>query len=243
MTERWKQVWVTDGGNVKEKELIATLDDGGVRFQGTIPLEGGLSVLDRTTLSPLAEGRVRQLIEESRDGGRTWQVGFDATYVPKASPPPASPQAEQPDRASCSAPEHWQFDFWIGEWDVTTQDGRQAGANRIERILDGCVLQESWTGANGMRGQSFNVYSAADGKWHQTWVDTTGLRLELHGGMQDGRMVLAGDVASRDGGAVLNEISWERLSDGRVRQHWRTSTDDGRSWSNVFVGIYTKRSE
>ena len=109
-------------------------------------------------------------------------------------PSPTSSQAERADRAPCSTPEHHQFDFWIGEWNVITEDGRQAGANRIERILDGCVLQENWTGANGMRGQSFNIYSAADGKWHQTWVDTTGLRLELHGGMQDGRMVLSGNV-------------------------------------------------
>jgi hypothetical protein len=38
-------------------------------------------VLDRTTLTPLADGRVRQVIERSSDGGTTWTTGFDAMYV------------------------------------------------------------------------------------------------------------------------------------------------------------------
>lgn len=51
-----------------------------VRFQGELPREDGSLVLDRTTLSPLPDGRVRQVIETSTDGGRTWEVGFDAYY-------------------------------------------------------------------------------------------------------------------------------------------------------------------
>ncbi len=77
----WKQVWITDGQRLKEKHLIAVLDGGAVRFQGEIPLPNGDLVLDRTTLVPLPENRVRQIIEQSSDGGETWQVGFDALYV------------------------------------------------------------------------------------------------------------------------------------------------------------------
>ena len=83
-THRWKQVWVTDDarqvGGTKEKHLIARLPDGGVRFQGELPLPDGGLVLDRTTLTPLRTGEVRQLIETSRDGGTTWRAGFDARY-------------------------------------------------------------------------------------------------------------------------------------------------------------------
>ena len=75
----WKQVWVQPGG-VKEKHLIATFGDGGVRFQGDLPRADGSFVLDRTTLSPLPDGRVRQVIEQSVDGGKTWVVGFDGYY-------------------------------------------------------------------------------------------------------------------------------------------------------------------
>ncbi len=77
----WKQVGITDGQQLREKHLIAVLDGGAVRFQGEIRLPNGDIVLDRTTLIPLAENRVRQVIEQSSDGGETWQVGFDAFYV------------------------------------------------------------------------------------------------------------------------------------------------------------------
>jgi hypothetical protein len=83
-TRRWKQVWVTDDarmvGGTKEKHLVTRLPGGGVRFQGELPLPDGRLLLDRTTLTPIRRDEVRQLIETSRDGGSTWQVGFDARY-------------------------------------------------------------------------------------------------------------------------------------------------------------------
>ena len=78
---QWKQVWVDPGG-VKEKHLVATFEGGGVRFQGELIRGAGRIILDRTTLSPLPDGRVRQHIEQSEDGGTTWQSRFDAVYVP-----------------------------------------------------------------------------------------------------------------------------------------------------------------
>jgi hypothetical protein len=151
----------------------------------------------------------------------------------------AQPAAPKP----CSGPEHRQFDFWIGDWEVETPDGKPAGTNRIERILDGCVLQESWTGARGMRGMSFNMYSAADKRWHQSWVDTGGNLLSLAGGLEDGRMILAGDTPQADGRVVANRITWQKLDDGRVRQHWETSADSGRTWQDAFVGLYRRKPQ
>ncbi len=87
MIDKWSQVWVTENafnpGGVKEKSLTLRLDDGGLRFQGAIPLPGGRSYLDRTTLTPLRDGRVRQMIEVSRNKGMEWETVFDAVYVRK----------------------------------------------------------------------------------------------------------------------------------------------------------------
>ncbi|MDB4908813.1 MAG: tetratricopeptide repeat protein [Gemmatimonadetes bacterium] len=81
---RWKQVWVTTRatqlGGLKEKSLIARFPDGGTRFQGELLSPRGV-ILDRTTLTPMPDGRVHQVIEISVDGGRTWIVNFDAIYV------------------------------------------------------------------------------------------------------------------------------------------------------------------
>jgi hypothetical protein len=80
----WRQVWV-DAGGVKEKHIVARYPDGGVRFQGELPRANGVFVLDRTTLTPNADGTVRQVIEQSSDGGKTWTTGFDAIYRRKAN--------------------------------------------------------------------------------------------------------------------------------------------------------------
>ena len=86
----WKQVWVTDRGPMKEKRLVGRYPGGGVRFQGELPRPDGEVVLDRTTLTPQPDGRVRQVIEQSTDGGSTWTVGFDAVYVRRRAGAPPS---------------------------------------------------------------------------------------------------------------------------------------------------------
>lgn len=79
----WRQVWVTAGalapGGVKEKHEVR-VEGPGVRFQGTVSDTLGRSWLDRTTLTPGADGTVRQHIEISTDGGATWRTTFDAVY-------------------------------------------------------------------------------------------------------------------------------------------------------------------
>lgn len=88
-TEAWKQVWVTEDpgrpGGVKEKVRVEHHGPG-VRFQGEIPLPGGRTYLDRTTLVPEGDGTVRQTIEVSRDDGATWETTFDAVYRPVPEP-------------------------------------------------------------------------------------------------------------------------------------------------------------
>jgi hypothetical protein len=142
----------------------------------------------------------------------------------------------QPRPAPCGAPEQRQFDFWIGDWRVTTPDGKHAGDNRIERILDGCALQESWQGAGGGRGFSYNAWDRERKVWHQTWVDKQGNLLLLEGGLREGRMVLEGPQ-----GTVRNRITWTPNADGSVRQLWETSADQGKSWKAVFDGLYRKK--
>lgn len=144
----------------------------------------------------------------------------------------------------CSQPECRQFDFWIGEWDVTTPDGKPAGTNSIRRVLNGCALHENWKSARGpFAGNSYNLYDAARGLWHQSWVDNTGTLLQLDGGIEDGKMVLRGTRPASQPGApdVMHRISWEKKSDDEVRQLWESSTDGGGTWSVLFDGKYVRR--
>lgn len=153
--------------------------------------------------------------------------------------------AQSPGAAPCSSPEYRQFDFWVGEWDVFSPDGAKAGENRIEVIANRCALLENWTGAKGGAGKSLNIYDATDRKWHQTWVDATGGRLELVGSIVGGSMVLGavGPMADRPGVSVTHRITWTPNADGSVRQHWQTSDDGGKTWTTAFDGKYVRRRE
>lgn len=139
----------------------------------------------------------------------------------------------------CGAAEHHQFDFWLGDWKVQDTAGNPAGTNQITAIQNGCVLFENWNGAKSSTGNSFNMYWSADKKWHQTWVDNQGGRLDLSGGLQDGKMVLEGEAPSqRDPGKrVRHRISWEKRG-SNVRQLWQASRDDGKTWNVLFDGLY-----
>lgn len=80
-TKKMKQVWVDQSGNVLEME--GTFEKGAMRFSGTSTALNGTASQHRTTLTPLPGGRVRQFIQTSSDGGKTFVAGFDAIYVPK----------------------------------------------------------------------------------------------------------------------------------------------------------------
>ncbi|HEX9660133.1 MAG TPA: hypothetical protein VGA18_07520 [Rhodothermales bacterium] len=133
-----------------------------------------------------------------------------------------------------------QFDFWIGDWEVTA-GGKLAGHNVIEPILDGCVIQENWTGAGGSAGSSLNFYNPQTDGWEQFWVWRRGTTIHTKGGYSDGKMVLEGETTDEQGQTRLNRITWYDNDDGTVRQHWQMSSDGGETWTDAFDGLYTKR--
>lgn len=154
------------------------------------------------------------------------------TAVAQTAVPPPTP-------APCRATEYRQFDFWVGDWDVRTPDGKPAGSNRIERILGGCALRETWKGAIGTNGTSLNSWDPGTRRWHQTWVGDDGVLLKLEGGLRAGKMVLLGETVSANGERALQRITWSTMAGGRVRQYWEQSSDAGKTWAIAFEGIYS----
>lgn len=168
---------------------------------------------------------------------KRWLTALLMTPLVAFAQDPAPEAASSP----CSAPQHRQFDFWIGRWNVTA-DGREAGTNHIHPVHGGCALQENWQGAGpgGISGSSLNLYDSARQGWHQTWVDASGTLLLLDGGLVDGTMVLSGERPASDGnGTATDRISWTPNEDGSVRQLWEATTD-GQNWTVLFDGLYQK---
>ncbi len=156
-------------------------------------------------------------------------LGFVGTGVHAQTPLPPAP------------PETHQFDFWLGEWNVTTPDGKPAGTNRIESVSGGRALLENWTGAGSGNGKSLNAWNAEKKTWQQFWVGNDGGVLELAGGLVDGSMLLRGDHTV-NGKRTLERITWTPMPDGSVRQLWEQSTDDGKTWAVAFDGRYVKKT-
>ena len=82
-TRNWKQIWVTVSANMpwgqKEKEMLYSIFGEKVVFQGSY-LVNSKKILDRTILSRMETGDVKQEIQTSVDGGLTWRTGFIGIY-------------------------------------------------------------------------------------------------------------------------------------------------------------------
>lgn len=134
---------------------------------------------------------------------------------------------------------HRDFAFWLGEWEVFNPAGNIAGTNFVRPLLDGCLVEENWTGAGGFQGRSMNAYDAASGTWSQYWIDQGATHLRLEGGLVDGNMVLQGPRAFTPTLPVIDRITWTPEPDGDVRQFWDLSVDDGETFPFViFNGTY-----
>jgi hypothetical protein len=150
--------------------------------------------------------------------------------------------AQAPEHA-CTAPEYRQFDFWIGDWDAfDASDPKTSTAHvRVESILDGCVLKETYEGANGAQGQSFSIYDRTRGVWHQTWVTNRGALLTIEGKFEGGAMVLVGSDRTAEGKERKVRGVW-KVEAGGVHEHALTSIDGGATWTLWFDLIFRPRA-
>ncbi len=98
--------------------------------------------------------------------------------------------AQNNGQSPCAAPQASQFDFWLGDWNLTYNDTLHA-TNHIEKIMGGCTVQENFHDPNGnYNGKSWSVYNKNYNQWQQTWIDNQGGYVALTGGMQGDSMVL-----------------------------------------------------
>jgi hypothetical protein len=78
---KWHQVWLGSGG--LWMPLSGGLRDGSMVLEGRTIGPKKEVIEQRITWTPQADGRVRQLWEQSMDSGKTWTAGFDGMYSKK----------------------------------------------------------------------------------------------------------------------------------------------------------------
>jgi len=134
------------------------------------------------------------------------------------------------------------LDFWLGTWDVSW-DGGGHGTNTIRRILDDRVIEESFDGrdADGaLLGRSLSVLDVRDGRWRQTWVDSTGAYIDLVGVEVDGRIAFQREAVV-DGAPVTQRMVWLDVSRDAMRWQWQRSADGGATWQVAWEIAYRRR--
>jgi len=136
--------------------------------------------------------------------------------------------------------EYKQFDFWVGEWDVTDKE-KKVATSSIQRIVDGCIVFENYFQLDGYTGKSFNFFDAALKKWRQTWVDRSGNVSEFVGEYKEGALRFEGESHRNDGSKVLRRMTIFDQGPERVRQYSERSVDGGKTWSVTYDFIYVRK--
>jgi len=245
--KKWHQLYLDNSGNAGAFPAMAGNFTGGKMVLLT---DDKSTPLFRWTWYTLAPDRVRQMAEQSSDGQKTWQIFWDSVYVRKPSQTgkTGEPTAKALDQKEAAPhpcehdPRYRAFDFWVGEWDVRPTghpDAKPHQHSSIQRILGGCVIFENYTYEGGLyEGKSFNIFDVNSGKWHQTYVDSTGTSHEWEGEVRDNVMYYVGANLTSGGGRSWDKITYFKLDNGHVRHLSQRSKDGGKTWDTYFDGDY-----
>jgi len=142
----------------------------------------------------------------------------------------------------CSFPESSQFDFWIGDWELTWNDTSK-GINSVKRVLDGCGIQENFSDpVNNFNGMSWSMYNSKTAHWQQTWIDNQGGYIVLTGKFDKGEMILATKpVANARGKTTLSRMVFYNIKAGSFDWNWENSMDNGSTWKLNWKIHYQRR--
>jgi len=140
----------------------------------------------------------------------------------------------------CERSEFRNFDFWVGEWDVTAA-GSPAGSSSIQKILNNCVILENYSSVSGYAGKSFNSYDPHTTEWTQYWIDNAGASVEFHGKYADGQLVYESDSVNPDGAKIHRKMTFVKLSENQVRQFSVQTQDGGKTWTPEYDLLYTRK--
>lgn len=134
-----------------------------------------------------------------------------------------------------------EFDFWVGEWDLSWAGGGK-GINSIRKTLDNMIILENFDGTPSMklRGMSVSAFSPQTSKWHQTWVDNNGGYLDFVGEFENGKMTLQREFTV-GGKKSLQRMVWYNISTDELDWNWERSDDDGKSWKTLWSIHYSRK--
>lgn len=152
-----------------------------------------------------------------------------------------------------------QFDFLIGQWELTVTPKVSGLAARIHgaprllgtwkawRAFDGFGIEDEMrivdgSGNPASLAHTLRVYSAADRRWSITGLDVYRARYSTSTAeWQNNEMRLTGQGADAEGKASLTRTRFHAITPTSFRFQQDRSTDDGRTWTEAVLRIEAKR--
>ena len=194
----------------------------------------------------LVAGRMMSVRTVARFGAVLLVSAFPSAHrvlgAQSGTPTAASTPARAPTPCA-DAPERHRFDFWVGEWEVTTPAGGHAGSSSIQSVSGGCALLENWTSATGGHGKSLNAFNPAVGQWQQYWIGQDGNPTEFRESSWVGKSIVfrAHVPATEKSPATEMRLTFTPTDSNTVQQHGENSTDGGATWKTTYLFVYHRR--
>lgn len=140
-----------------------------------------------------------------------------------------------------------------GEWEVVSEKRPSFDKDEWEEskavaswvpILDGCALQEQWSGildGKPLEWMRILAYDHRDQKWEFAMVDWAHGNLITSEGYYEERGLTFATPHMRRGRLLIDRITVEELSDSRVNWIVETSLDGGKTWVAFWRMRYVRK--
>jgi hypothetical protein len=153
-----------------------------------------------------------------------------------------------------------QFDFLIGQWDLTVRplvpglaarihgSPRLSGTWRAWRAMDNWGLEDELRIVDGSGNpialsHSMRVYDATAQKWTQTALDVYRARFSASTAeWKDGRMTLSGRGTDAEGHAYIVRSTYSDITPTGFKFQQDHSLDEGRTWTEGVLRIEARRT-
>lgn len=160
------------------------------------------------------------------------------------------------DSPACNTPEARQFDFWIGEWDISNRQANPAAPSsaalyptgsaemRVYPVADGCGIVEHWEGNlswGRVLGFSLRAYDPQSETWSLllNWPAPNSGKpaafSTLEGVFRHGRGEFFSSTTGADGTVTKNRFTFSDISANRYRWDAASSIDNGLSWKSTWI--------
>jgi hypothetical protein len=165
--------------------------------------------------------------------------------VPTASAAAMEATATVPAGGACDTPQHHQFDFWIGDWQVfDAETNKLVAFDRVEKHSEGCIVQQNlslltdlWRRPGAKYRLSGIGVNRFDGEaWLQMWADNQWGAIVLRGSIDEhGDLVFKSITPSRNRDL---KIVYEKHADGTVRNLEYVAPAGSGKWEKYGDLIY-----